>query len=279
LRIYSGYRPYLDIPEPEAGCKVLVKSPADTTIAYCGYLKGAFGHAACAVLDIEKSFMVQFCCGLDQCKEAGAAKRIRRSARFGDVTVVEELDADAFKAGAAGGGMFSYKLRSANGSVIEPAAIGYPPEAVTAEPAVVAEASRSVKVNADPPKGTCDGGSWVPDAGKEDYTKPAPNTQIVLGQVDGGSNGNTVTITSTREQSWSTTATQELGFADIISMGISFSETYEESISDSKAYTFNVPSGQKGSVGFTAFLECTTGMTPHPSPPNFSHPYPSPDTS
>jgi hypothetical protein len=69
--------------------------------------------------------MVQFCCGLHDCRGAGASvRRIKRSAKFGDVTVVEELDAEAFNTAAAGAGMFSYKLRSTSGSVVDPSAIG-----------------------------------------------------------------------------------------------------------------------------------------------------------
>lgn len=258
----SGYQPYLDIPQPDPGCKVLVRSPADTTQAGCGFLKGAFGNAACAVLSIEKTFMVQFCCGLGDCNAAGAgARRIKRSAKFGDVTVFEELDKEAFNAAAAGGGMFSYKLRSANGSVIEPAAIGLPPDTTTdraskdaqaAVPAVKKSVSNPLQARVD----KCEEGSWVPDAGKEDYTKPADGTQVVYGSVSGPA---TIEITKARTQDWTTTMDASLGFGNILSMGISFSNEYGESITDTKSQSFPVPAGQTGSVGFTPYLECTTG--------------------
>jgi hypothetical protein len=47
----------------------------------------------------------------------------------------------------------------------------------------------------------CDKGSWLADAGKEKYTKPSSSTQVVYASGSGPAD---ITITKTREQSWST---------------------------------------------------------------------------
>ena len=231
----SGFKPYLDVAQPDPGCSVIVKSPADTTVAGCGYEIGSFSHAVCAQLDFEKTFMVQFCCGIDDCRSAGA----KRSVKFG-------------RDGIAGGGASGVYLKDINGNIITPAQEGAPPDALPAK----------VKKDAQPAvdqlskRSSCKKNSWVPDAGKEDYTRPADNTQIVLAGVSGPGS---VTITHERSQSWTSSMGANIGFADILSLGVSTEESETEEVSDTSSRLFTVGDGQTGDVGFTAYLRCSTG--------------------
>ncbi|CAM1509817.1 Fc.00g001520.m01.CDS01 [Cosmosporella sp. VM-42] len=171
----GGLKTYLDVAQPDPGCTVIVKSPADTTVAGCGYEIGSFSQGGCAQLNLEKSFMVEFCCGRGDCKAAGA----KRSVKFG-------------RDGIAGGGAGGVYLKDENGTIITPSQVG-PLQT--------------------PGRQSCKKNSWVPDAGKEDYTRPADNTQIVLSGVSGPGS---ITITHTRSQSWTTTIGADFGFADIL---------------------------------------------------------------
>ncbi|KAK4040839.1 hypothetical protein C8A01DRAFT_35114 [Parachaetomium inaequale] len=244
----GGWRPYFDIPKLDPGCKLIVKSPANTDLPGCGYMIASFSQPACAVLNLEKSFMLQFCCGNGDCSAAGASK-MRRSAKFGGkYGLGEPLDIEA-----ASGGMYSLVLRDANGTEITPTQVGAPPVAARREPS---------KPNADHPtpladrgpkaKRSCDDGSWRADDGKAEYTRPADNTQIVARGVAGPGS---VEITSTRSQSFTTS--MNIGFADILSLGVGFEMT--ESVSDSTAHSFTVLEGQSGDVGFTSYMLCTAG--------------------
>src|SRR4051812_42467406 len=147
----SGYRPYIDIGELDPGCKIIIKSPANTDIVGCGYMIASFSQPTCAVLDLKKTFMAQFCCGLGDCARSGAGK-LRRSVKFGG-SLGEPLDVRA-----AGGGMYSLVFRDANGTEIAPAQVGHPPEAVVA--------GRSTELGSAGllAKRGCDGGSWRPDS-------------------------------------------------------------------------------------------------------------------
>ncbi|KAK4501093.1 hypothetical protein PRZ48_006899 [Zasmidium cellare] len=231
----GGTEAYLDIPDPGEGCYIIVKSPADTTMEGCGVPIGVYGHATCSALDLKSNFMVQFCCGSGDCTAAGATKR---SAKFrtSDLTTA--------------GGIISLKLGGPNGTDIEPVQTGLPPELrVESE-----SGKRDSLITRD---AACTAGSWVPDSGMVEYTEPASNTEIVSQDVTGGSS---VQITTTRSESFSQTLMAGLSFADIVMIGVSF--TLEESESESKAYTFNVPDGESGDVGWTAYLMCSTGKSP-----------------
>jgi hypothetical protein len=207
--------------------------------------------------------MVQFCCGIGDCNSAGAGSRRikRRSSKFGDVTVIELLDEEAVASGA----MISFKLRNANGTIIEPAQISSSRQSFLRDAwSLTLPLLQRRRMRQNRPLRHSTAGvapvwtkSWVPDAGKEDYTKPADHPQRVYDTVSGPSD---ITITDERSQSWTRTMEMSLGFADVISLGMSFQESYSETVTDSQAYAFHVPAGQKGKVGFTPYLECSTGM-------------------
>lgn len=247
--ISSGYAPFINIEEPDHGCSVIIKSPADTDIEGCGYPIGSFKHAACAAVNIEKTFMVQFCCGSSDCEAAGATKR---SARFNRAYL------EGRAGGGGGGGVY---LQNKDGTVIKPLKEGPP---INARSLVTEQENRSVKpaaLQTRKDKGRCDG-DWKPDSDATDkYTKPAEKTQVVATDVSGGTSGTTITITATRSQSWTNGTSFDFGIADILSLGASISESFTEEKSDSTAKAFSVPAGQNGDVGFTAYLWCTKGKS------------------
>jgi len=104
-----------------------------------------------------------------------------------------------------------------------------------------------------------DGCVYTAEAGKEQYTRPADNTQTVrAATVNGGTGGGTAEISTSRTQEWSTSMSAGVNILEIVSASVSFEMS--ESVTDSTAYTFSVPAGQTGQVGFTANLRCTSGM-------------------
>ncbi|KAF2759132.1 hypothetical protein EJ05DRAFT_485200 [Pseudovirgaria hyperparasitica] len=222
----GGYSVFFDVQAHEPGCATIIKTPAGTDLAGCGVAIGAFKQPACVALAMESSFMVQTCCGTD-CDSAGA-KMIRGLGGARSVTV------------GARGGVY---LKHANGTIIEPAEVGPPPELQGAK-----HQTRSILSKRD-----CTKNSWQ---GGEVLTKPADNVQIVYDQeVQGGSGGTSVAITKERTQQWSTS--MSLGIADILSLGVS--TEFTESESTSKQVMFSVPAGQSGKVGWTATMNCSTG--------------------
>ncbi|OAQ64465.1 hypothetical protein VFPPC_05734 [Pochonia chlamydosporia 170] len=242
----GGYAPFINIEEPDHGCSVIIKSPADTDIQGCGYPIGSFKHAACAAVNLDKTFMVQFCCGSGDCEAAGASKR---SSRFNR----------AYLEGRAGGGGGVY-LQDQDGNVIKPLKEGPP---INARSLLKGEHKRQAikppHLQTRKDKGRCDG-DWKPDSDATDkYTKPSEKTTVVANDVDGGSGGTTITITAERSQSWTNGTNFDFGIADILSLGASISNSFTEEKSDTRSKAFSVPAGQSGDVGFTAFLVCTKG--------------------
>ncbi|KAF1832306.1 hypothetical protein BDW02DRAFT_600029 [Decorospora gaudefroyi] len=76
-----GYAVYFDVQSHEPGCATIVKSPASTDLVGCGAAIAAFKQPACALLNLENSFMIQSCCGAD-CDSAGG-KMIRGIGEMG----------------------------------------------------------------------------------------------------------------------------------------------------------------------------------------------------
>lgn len=231
-QLCRGYEVYFDVQPHDQGCATIVKSPAGTDIDGCGAVVGYFSNPVCAVLNLEKSFMIQSCCGKD-CKSAGGSKMIRGA---GPIGTVRSVNID---------GRGGLMLKDANGAVIEPAEIGPPPELANA---AKTKRQQSQAASHRLQKRSCTKNSWK---GGDVYTKPADNVQIVAPTVAGAS----IEVKKERTQSWSTS--MELGIADIISLGVS--TEFTESVSSSTAFTFPVLPGQIGKLGFTATLSCSTG--------------------
>nr|POE53526.1 hypothetical protein CFP56_28748 [Quercus suber] len=208
-------------------CQLIVKSPADTTFAGCGTPIASYPRAACSVLDIKETFMLQFCCGNGDCASAAASRR-RRS-------------------GSSSGGLY---LKYANGTIIPPMQEG----PILSEPVNERRAHDRSVLN--PRNGQCTSNSWVADAGMDDYTRPADSSQVVHQSIRPGES---IMITQERSASYTQTLESSLGFEDIVDIGLSFSSSVTMETSDSTSYTFKAPKDQTGNVVFTAFLRCSTG--------------------
>ncbi|KAF2443134.1 hypothetical protein P171DRAFT_455988 [Karstenula rhodostoma CBS 690.94] len=231
----GGYTVYFDVQAHDTGCATIIKSPAGTDIQGCGAVIGAFHQPACALLNIESSFMVQSCCGR-ACDSAGA-KMIRG---IGPMGAVRSVSLDGH------GGLL---LKDSNGTLIEPAEIGPPSELPNAGKGK-RQHYQKTQTAQRLQKRACTENSWK---GSEPYTKPADNVQIVLEAAVPGPGG--IEVTRERTQSWSTS--MDLGISDIISLGVS--TEFTESVSISKSVTVDLVPGQSGKLGFTATLSCSTG--------------------
>lgn len=172
---------------------------------------------------------------------------MKRSAKFGRDS-----------ASSGGGGLY---LKDVNGTVIQPVKVGE----VESTAGSTGEAKRSPAPESVFARSNCEEGSWVADPNRDDYTRPADNTQVVLTGVAGPQ---TVRITKTRSQSYTSTLGASIGIEDIFSLGLSFEESFTEEISDSTSRSFKVQDGQTGDVGFTSYLRCSSGES-HCSPLDF----------
>lgn len=228
-----GYSVYFDVQEHEPGCSTIVKSPAGTDLVGCGAAVAAFQQPACALLNLETTFMLQSCCG-DDCDSAGA-KMIRGIGQMGTPRSVL-LDGR--------GGLL---LKYANGTIIEPAEVAPPSSVPVNAASMKRQARRTTEQRLQ--KRSCTKNSWK---GGEVFTKPADNVQIVGDAVRGPGS---VTVTEERTQSWSTS--MSLGIADILSLGVS--NEFSESVSSGSQKTVTIAEGQEGKLGFTATLSCSTG--------------------
>ncbi|KAM7212420.1 hypothetical protein V8F06_012189 [Rhypophila decipiens] len=226
---FTGWKPYLDVAQPDPNCKTVVKSPASTSEVGCGYLIAAFSQPVCAVVELELSFMVQFCCGIDECNEAVGSSSAFSAAEF-------PASSSLSKRSTLSGGVL---LKYPNGTAIPPAEMGPTPPTVKKRSSPRNSNTRVTRLRSRSTlhKRDCEQGSWNQEG---EYTRPADNTQIV---------------SPSRTQSFTTS--MDIGFADILSFGLGFK--VQESFTDSTAFSFTLEEGQSGNVGFTAFLRCTRG--------------------
>ena len=223
---HSGYSVFVDIPQPDPGCSLIVRSPASVDVQGCGVVVGAFKNAGCVNLVLKETFMAQFCCGSGDCSAAGVGKKMIRGMNY-----------------PRGGTLLGAGFRDANGKPIEPIQVGEPPEWKNPPQKERRDLARR------------DDCTYTPDG--DLFTTNAP-TQIVLTGVDGGTGGAEVKITQERSVSRSTTIEAGINW-EIISASVSV--TFEESITNGQEKTFTVPAGQAGKLGFTPIWKCTKGWS------------------
>ncbi|KAL8787750.1 MAG: hypothetical protein Q9213_002070 [Squamulea squamosa] len=221
----GGTKVYLDIFEPEKGCAVIVRSPASTEEVGCGFNVGTFRNPTCAAITLQETFMIQHCCGSNNCEDAGAGAKMIRG-----------MD---YKRGLSGR---SVDIRDKDGNVIQPEEEGFPP---------LGKPSKLARRKDNDDDGCKD---YVPDG--EVYTRPADATQIVATGVSGGTTGSEVEISEERSVSQSITFSAGINI-EIISASTEM--TFEETITNGKTKKWTVPAGQTGKVGFTPNLKCTKG--------------------
>ncbi|KAL9127342.1 MAG: hypothetical protein Q9217_003756, partial [Psora testacea] len=146
--------------------------------------------------------MVSNCCGSDECADAGIQGDIkmirgmdwRRSASSSsltlhraDGTVIEPAQVGEPPEKRALEEKRAVTLHSADGSLIEPAQVGEPPAPSPREGAVVRRDGELTECT-----------NYAAEKGFEDYTRPAEDVQIVATGVDGGTGGSDVEITKSR---------------------------------------------------------------------------------
>jgi hypothetical protein len=139
-------------------------------------------------------------------------------------------------------------LKYDDGTVIEPAERGQP----ISEGAV----RRSEPTSSLSKRAACTKDSWVADAGKESYTRPADGGQIVFTGVKSEAK---VTIKTERSVSYTQTVGANMGFSDILSFGISMESSITETMTEGTEMEFTSDKGKTGDVVFTPFLRCSTG--------------------
>ncbi|PKY04388.1 hypothetical protein P168DRAFT_304674 [Aspergillus campestris IBT 28561] len=240
---HGAWKPFINVEEPNAGCTMMIKSPADTDMAGCGKLVGSFKHETCTNLAIHNTFMIQYCCG-DVCGDALPGSR--PSAKFR-----RALEGR----GGGGGGVY---LKYANGTIIPPSQEGIMkgsgPD--SGKRSVLESVDLLPRGDKDKDEGKCK--NWEPDSDmpNDPYTKPSDQSEFVYPSTTGGT---TIQITHTRSQSWTHGSDMSISFADVVGFGTSISESFTEEESDSTTIEWTLPKGQDGKVAFTATLQCTRG--------------------
>lgn len=238
------YDVWLNVPALDPGCHWILRSPASTDMAGCGFVTGTWANSGCDNVQLDDTFMVQFCCGVEDCARAGVSvPTVKRTA--GAKTSPEYRR--TLLAGGGGGLEMFYR----NGTKMEPIERGMAPEKRGLK-----GAKTQHRVRQDEPDEVCTG--WEPEG--NGYTKPSPETQLV---ATGGSAGQEITITATRTVEWSTTIEigASFGIDDIFGLSMSMSQEFSESLEESESRTFQVPEGQQGDIGFTGYLYCEQGKS------------------
>lgn len=244
------YDIWLNVPALDPGCHWILRSPASTDMVGCGYVAGTWANGGCDNVQLDDTFMVQFCCGAEDCAKAGVSvPTVKR-------TPGAKTSPAHRRTLLAGGGGAGLELFYKNGTKMEPVETGMPPEkrGLQTTPAKKAKKAFTLKRQDDEEDPLCSG--WNPEG--NGYTKPSPETQLV---ATGGSAGQEITISVSRTASWSTTIEvgASFGIEDIFGLSMSMSHTFEESIEETVQRTFQVPEGQQGDIGFTPYLYCEEG--------------------
>ncbi|KAI8260163.1 hypothetical protein K4K53_002436 [Colletotrichum sp. SAR 10_77] len=208
----------------------MVRSPASLTTTGCGDLIYHTENAECSSqLRMEDTFMVQFCCGSGDCEAAGVPWGRRDT-----------------EGRSVGSGLQGGYLKFANGTVIEPLAVGSPPK------------DNTLKATESRNQARCTGfKSKSYQANGEPYLTTF-DTQIVSGSVPAEETDRTITITYDQSVSRTTSFSASLGDPfGVVSVSVGF----EFSDSESKGFQteLTVYAGETGRVGFTPVYRCTKG--------------------
>ncbi|KAK8133564.1 hypothetical protein PG984_005576 [Apiospora sp. TS-2023a] len=228
------FKVFGNFKEPCGGApgNYMIRSPASVHMAGCGNIVFSTTEAQCSgAIDIQDTFMVQFCCGTGDC-DAAHVPAGRRG-----------IDSVEFLQGGGVGSRGAY-LQFDNGTIIEPLAIGSPPKATAA-------ALRSPEKER-----RCYGyKSYTRDG--DDYFKTI-ETQVASTNVPAQDTERTFEFQHTESASKTTTFDVSLGDPWGV-INISTGTSWEDAKSDARTVTITVPAGQSGYVGWTPFYRCTRG--------------------
>ncbi|KAH8898666.1 hypothetical protein GQ53DRAFT_358246 [Thozetella sp. PMI_491] len=222
--LYKVFGNFPDACGDQSGAFV-IRSPASLTTNGCGDLIFSTNVAKCSnALTLAKTFMVQFCCGEGDCSAL-------------HVPYARGVAGHTDRRGA--GGLQGAYLEFANGTRIEPVAVGSPPEL-------------------KPKVKRCDGykdGSYT--ANGEPYLT-TKDTQIVSASFPAQDTDRTITLHYDQTVETSTTFDTSIGdpFGIVsVSVGFEFSESHTNGVQ----YELPVPAGVAGRAGFTPVYRCTKG--------------------
>ncbi|KAI1273892.1 hypothetical protein F5Y07DRAFT_411098 [Xylaria sp. FL0933] len=226
--LFEAYAKYYDACGGLPGA-LMIRSPATLTHEYCGDLVKYSTEPQCGAskVELQETFMVQFCCGSGDCEAAGVPWGRRRS--LGNRT--------------PGGPTEGQYLSFANGTTIEPLVVGRP--------------SASPK---NQKRKECQHGwlanSFVPDG---DSYLATFETQAISAVLVNDQDEPT-TLHKMYDQSVTTTTGFDVSIGDpfgIISVGASFE--FSSSNSSGVQYDIVVPAHESGFAGFTPVYKCIKG--------------------
>ncbi|KAK0670957.1 hypothetical protein QBC41DRAFT_363687 [Cercophora samala] len=191
---------------------------------------------------MEETFMVQYCCGFDECNPLGIPYDKKRNIVIGGHTPRDSSLPFGISARSSGsGGLY---LQFKNGTIIPPKEVGYPPESL---------AARAKKMNR-----RCEGyeeNSYT--ANGQPYYKTF-ETELVGSTIAPSSEDRTIEVRHSRSvearTTFSVSVGDPLGIVSV-SVGFEFATTETQEIT----YPLLVPAGVSGTAGFTPVYICTKG--------------------
>lgn len=233
----KGYDVWWNSGTPNPSCKIVVRTPASTDIPQCGYFLTAWDQAGCYFTSIQRSFMLQYCCGQGDCDAAAPAASIAEAhtqALQGNTTVVS-LKFDNL---AARGESGSHNIEG----------IGE----VTWKRSDHATARRSEVPNLLPRQSDC---KFIPTSDRiTEGGRQVKATQTQICNSPGGCS-QTITVTVTEGQSINPMLTGN--FFMIISAAVGY--TFTESKSFAVGTTYTQEQGTTGYLSFIPTLNCWDG--------------------
>ncbi|KAH7407092.1 hypothetical protein DE146DRAFT_630352 [Phaeosphaeria sp. MPI-PUGE-AT-0046c] len=233
---------WFDFPQPDTGCKYILRSPAGvTTYENCGIPQITVSAAACQLVTLESTFMLQFCCNSD-CNDAGGIGRNLGGSGFGTPFVLNDKNGNPL-AGIMGSPGDEQSIMSLN--------VTTPKQA--RHVAAMPEARSLFDVHSLAKR----------DCGFEKtegpYTKLADYSEYVAGPFSCPQGGTcTQEISETFEISRSISIGTEISDPFGI-ISVSLDVTFEESYSHTVSQSFQFPESSTGYVSSTPVLECYKG--------------------
>lgn len=214
----------------DSGCQVIVQTPVVATDGQCGGNVLIAQGATCAPIKVDNTFMVQFCCGVDDCGAAGAPPG-RRSAN----------PASSFGGSGSSGGMLL--MHDRDGNVIEPKPISdvlIDSNSPSSKRALTTESTVEKRCEEFTPSG-------------DPYTKPGAQTIVSDTVTCPPTQGCNAQMGESVTESFSVEGSVSVGDPlGIVSASVSVG--WEESTTREFSSTFEFGAGERGYVVFVPIL-------------------------
>ncbi|KAK4208591.1 hypothetical protein QBC37DRAFT_325443 [Rhypophila decipiens] len=221
---YEVFANMLSVPCDGEPGGILIRSPSSLELPGCGnaiVARRADSGCMNPAIQLQDTFLVQYCCGVQGCADAGLP--IGR--------------------GSGGGSLY---LTYANGTIIPPKAVGSP-----RTPSSSSLTSRQVECEGWQPN------SYAP-SGPKKYYYVTKNTMIITSTV--GPYTKDTDIQVSYDQTIEVSTTFELSVGDPLgiitaTLGMTFARSETKAVT----YDFTVPAGTVGRIGFTPVWICSKG--------------------